>query len=131
MKRQREHPRRLARTAARIFVLLALVAGTSGVTAGTASADVLLSCPQSWSDKSWFTGTISGTNVNYRTGPHTSCTAYGQWSNVSITHHCWATGDFVNGSSQWWHVQRVGTSQQGWVHESYVSVTSSTSTMRC
>lgn len=115
----------------RVLAAAALIAGGLTAATGTSAAAASLSCPQSWSDKSWFTGTVSGTNVNYRTGPHTNCTAYGQWSNVPVDHHCWATGTFVNGSSQWWHVQRVGTSQQGWVHESYMSVTSATASMRC
>jgi hypothetical protein len=117
----------------RVLATAMLTAG--GLTAATATANAsdagILSCPQSWSDRSTFTGTISGTNVNYRTGPHLGCGSYGQWNNVSIAHHCWTTGDFVNGSSQWWHVQRVGTSQQGWVHNSYVSVTCTCESMRC
>ncbi|WP_058043585.1 hypothetical protein [Streptomyces roseifaciens] len=100
-------------------------------TATPASAATPSDCSHSWGDYSDVKTTIVGTNVNYRTGPHTSCRAVGAWSNRAIYLHCWDKGDTVAGNNKWWHVRRAGTQEMGWVSDEYVYGYHDTDWARC
>lgn len=119
---------KLLRRGAQALAVLALAVGTPAATATSAEAAV---CSTPWSNKSDYKAGISSTNVNYRSGPYTSCDPYGQWSNVQVFYHCWRYGTTVNGESVWWHVRKEGTQQQGWVLSSYLGIWTADPAWQC
>ncbi|MET8065796.1 hypothetical protein ACFYON_21225 [Micromonospora sp. NPDC005686] len=91
----------------------AVVAGT----AGPASAG----CSHSHSNvDSKFGQLFNATNVNIRTGPHTTCASlgYGQLSHT-VDFHCFASGDRVSANGHttytWTYLRDVTTGVSGWV----------------
>lgn len=130
MHRKVRHHGPLVRNGARALALLAVLAATPAVAAAPASA-AGVGCGHAWSNKSAHRAGVHGSNVNYRSGPHTTCASYGQWTNVSVYYHCWTYGDSVGGNTGWWHVRREGSQQQGWVNETYLGITGRDPAERC
>lgn len=107
--------RRIASSIAATALLAAAV--TVVLPASPASA----ACGQGWSDRSSRTAVVTGDGVRYRTGPHTSCTAYGQ-VNRGVTAYldCAAIGDSVSGRRVWWHA-RFSTGGSGFISGTYLN----------
>ena len=63
---------------------------------------------------------FNATNVNIRTGPHTTCASlgYGQLSHT-VDFHCFASGDRVTANGKttytWTYLRDVTTGVSGWV----------------
>lgn len=107
--------RRMSARLAGVTLLAAAV--TYVVPATPASA----ACGQGWSDRSRCTAGLRAGGVRYRTGPHTSCTAYGQ-VNRGVTAYldCAMGGDTVNGVAVWWHA-RLSTGGSGFISGAYLN----------
>ncbi|WP_433262063.1 hypothetical protein ACQPWR_21790 [Micromonospora vinacea] len=107
--------RRMSARLAGIALLAAAV--TYVVPATPASA----ACGQGWSDRSSRTAAVTANGVRYRTGPHTSCTAYGQVNRgVTVYLDCATRGDTVNGIAVWWHA-RFSTGGSGFISGAYLN----------
>ncbi|MEU7173595.1 hypothetical protein ABZ949_19130 [Micromonospora tulbaghiae] len=96
------------------------VASAGAVVAGTAGpASAGCSHPHSNVD-SKFGQLFNATNVNIRTGPHTTCASlgYGQLSHT-VDFHCFASGDRVSANGHttytWTYLRDVTTGVSGWV----------------
>lgn len=110
---------------AAVAVPAAVLMGATGV-ATTASAapqqqkaDVApLSCSHSHSNKDSGEGRVDATWLKRRSGPHTSCTAYGQEKDGTlIYYHCWTRGT----GGTWTYGRVAGSQKYGWFKDEYLS----------
>lgn len=77
-----------------------------------------LSCSHGHSNKDSGEGRVDADWLKRRSGPHTSCTAYGQEDRGTlIYYHCWDSG--TGGS--WTYGRVAGTNKHGWFKDSYLS----------
>jgi hypothetical protein len=101
------------------LAVTALLAGAATVALPATAAHAV--CGQGWSDKTDRTAVVTGDGVRYRTGPHVSCTAYGQVNRGTIAYlDCATVGDSVNGRRVWWHA-RFSTGGSGFISGAYLN----------
>ncbi|QLQ34996.1 hypothetical protein [Micromonospora robiginosa] len=99
--------------------LLAVAAAGVAVVGGAAPASA--SCSHSHSNiDNKFGQLFNATNVNIRSGPHTTCGSlgYGQLSH-NVDFHCFASGDRVSANGHttytWTYLRDTTTGVSGWV----------------
>ncbi|MEU4806117.1 hypothetical protein [Actinosynnema sp. NPDC023587] len=108
--------RGVAAAAALAFSAAALMTTTASAAPATGETGVSpLSCSHAHSNQDSAWGRISGSNVNYRSGPHTSCSSYGQFNNGDkIFYHCYTT---TQSDGTWTWGRKDGTDRQGWIKD--------------
>ncbi|MBB5112832.1 SH3 domain-containing protein [Micromonospora echinospora] len=109
--------RKISSIGAAVVLTVATAGAVVTATAGPASAG----CSHSHSNvDSKFGQLFNATNVNIRTGPHTTCASlgYGQL-NHNVDFHCFGSGDRVTANGKttytWTYVRNVTTGVSGWV----------------
>ncbi|SBT67686.1 hypothetical protein GA0070622_4749 [Micromonospora sediminicola] len=109
------------RKASSIGAAVVLTVAASGVAVVGAAAPASASCSHSHSNVDPKFGQLfNATNVNIRTGPHTTCGSlgYGQLSH-SVDFHCFASGDRVSANGHttytWTYLRDTTTGVSGWV----------------
>lgn len=109
--------RKISSIGAAVVLTVATAGAVVAGTAGPASAG----CSHSHSNvDSKFGQLFNATNVNIRTGPHTTCASlgYGQLSHT-VDFHCFASGDRVTANGKttytWTYLRDVTTGVSGWV----------------
>ncbi|MFJ4103221.1 hypothetical protein [Amycolatopsis japonica] len=94
-----------------------------GGVASAAPADPVqtLSCNHGHTNKDSGEGRTK-TRMRYRTGPHTTCSAYA-WvdKGTLIYYHCWTVGESIEGKRTWTWGRIAGTQKQGWFSDYYLS----------
>ncbi|MEV0678859.1 hypothetical protein AB0I60_20305 [Actinosynnema sp. NPDC050436] len=106
---------------AAVAAVLALGATTLVTTAASAAPATgetgvgALSCSHDHANRDSAWGRIQGNNVNYRSGPHTNCSSYGQFNNGDkIFYHCYTT---TQNDGTWTWGRKDGTNRQGWIKD--------------
>ncbi|MFI5836281.1 hypothetical protein ACIA5A_21660 [Micromonospora sp. NPDC051300] len=100
-------------------LVLAVAAAGVAVVGGAAPASASCSHPHSNIDNK-FGQLFNATNVNIRSGPHTTCGSlgYGQLSH-NVDFHCFASGDRVSANGHttytWTYLRDTTTGVSGWV----------------
>ncbi|GAA3762780.1 hypothetical protein [Micromonospora maritima] len=109
------------RRASSIGAAVILTVAAAGVAVVGAAAPASASCSHSHSNVDPKFGQLfNATNVNIRTGPHTTCGSlgYGQLSH-SVDFHCFASGDRVSANGHttytWTYLRDTTTGVSGWV----------------
>ncbi|MFE9957621.1 hypothetical protein [Micromonospora sp. NPDC005299] len=104
-----------------IAAAVALTAGCTGVSVVSAAGPASATCSHAHSNIDTKVGTLfNATNVNIRTGPHTTCGSlgYGQLSH-SVDFHCFTNGDRVSANGHttytWTYLKDTTTGVSGWV----------------
>lgn len=104
-----------------IAAAVTLAVGCTGVAVVSVAAPASATCSHSHSNIDVKGGSLfNASNVNIRTGPHTSCGSlgYGQLSH-SVDFHCFTNGDRVsaNGNTTytWTYLKDNTTGVSGWV----------------
>ncbi|WFE39420.1 hypothetical protein [Micromonospora sp. WMMD998] len=108
------------RKASSIGAAVVLTVAAAGVAVVGAGAPASASCSHSHSNvDNKFGQLFNATNVNIRTGPHTSCGSlgYGQLSH-GVDFHCFASGDRVSANGRttytWTYLKDTTTGVSGW-----------------
>jgi hypothetical protein len=82
---------------------------------------IAVACGTSPSTNHPQSGGFTGNSVNIRTGPHTSCTSRGLgYTTHTVTYHCYAFGDTVNGWTTWTYLTDNTTGVKGWSSDYYL-----------
>ncbi|MDG4801892.1 hypothetical protein [Micromonospora sp. WMMD980] len=109
------------RRASSIGAAIVLTVAAAGVAVVTGAAPASASCSHSHSNvDNKFGQLFNATNVNIRTGPHTTCGSlgYGQLSH-NVDFHCFASGDRVSANGHttytWTYLRDTTTGVSGWV----------------
>ncbi|WBC15041.1 hypothetical protein O7600_28940 [Micromonospora sp. WMMA1998] len=109
------------RKASSIGAAVILTVAAAGVAVVGSAAPASASCSHSHSNVDPKFGQLfNATNVNIRTGPHTTCSSrgYGQLSH-SVDFHCFASGDRVSANGHttytWTYLKDTTTGVSGWV----------------
>ncbi|NES31582.1 hypothetical protein GCE86_03685 [Micromonospora terminaliae] len=104
-----------------IAAAVTVTVGCTGVAVVTAAAPASASCSHAHSNIDTKLGTLfNASNVNIRTGPHTTCGSlgYGQLSH-SVDFHCYSNGDRVSANGHttytWTYLRDTTTGVSGWV----------------
>jgi hypothetical protein len=104
-----------------ITAAVTLAVGCTGVAVVSVAAPASASCSHSHSNIDVKGGSLfNASNVNIRTGPHTSCASlgYGQFSH-SVDFHCFASGDRASANGYttytWTYLKDNTTGVSGWV----------------
>jgi hypothetical protein len=110
----------------------ALTLGCTGVAVVSAAAPASATCSHAHSNIDTKLGTLfDATNVNIRTGPHTTCGSlgYGQPSH-SVDFHCYTNGDRVSANGHttytWTYLRDSTTGVSGWVADALLDNLGST-----
>jgi uncharacterized protein YraI len=104
-----------------LLAVPAMVIGLTLVPASPAAAQVrpLIDCTQSPSNNANVKAKFTGSGVNIRTGPGTSCTVVGSGNpGNSVTARCAK----YNGSTLWIYLKDNTTGKIGWSSSAYVSL---------
>ncbi|MCZ7438656.1 hypothetical protein O7598_19755 [Micromonospora sp. WMMC241] len=109
------------RKASSIGAAVVLAVATAGVVVVGGAAPASASCSHSHSNiDTKFGQLFNATNVNIRSGPHTTCGSlgYGQLSH-NVDFHCFASGDRVSANGHttytWTYLRDTTTGVSGWV----------------
>ncbi|MEV0005080.1 hypothetical protein AB0H28_22735 [Micromonospora sp. NPDC050980] len=109
------------RRASSIGATIALTVATAGVAVVGGAAPASASCSHYHHNVDGKFGRLfNATNVNIRTGPHTTCGSlgYGQLSH-NVDFHCFASGDRVSANGHttytWTYLKDTTTGVSGWV----------------
>jgi hypothetical protein len=104
-----------------VATAVALFVGCAGVAVVGAAAPASASCSHYHTNIDGGRGQLfNATNVNIRSGPHTSCGSlgYGQLSH-SVDFHCYTSGDRVSANGHttytWTYLKDTTTGVSGWV----------------
>ncbi|MFI7428809.1 hypothetical protein ACIBPB_17645 [Micromonospora sp. NPDC049836] len=104
-----------------IAAAVTLAAGCTGVAVVTGAAPASASCSHAHSNIDTAYGQLfNGSNVNIRSGPHTTCASagYGQLSH-NVDFHCYGSGDRVTANGHttytWTYLRDTTTGVSGWV----------------
>ncbi|MEU2614801.1 hypothetical protein ABZ570_24925 [Micromonospora sp. NPDC007271] len=104
-----------------ITTAVTLTVGFTGVAVTGATAPANASCSHSHTNIDTRSGQLfNGSNINIRSGPHTSCTSlgYGQLSH-NVDFWCYAAGDRVTANGytthSWTYLKDLTTGVSGWV----------------
>lgn len=104
---------RLAAAAVGVLSMAGVAIGALPASAATTPA---INCIQNPSTNSNNTAHFTGSNVNIRTGPSTSCTAVGEGqTNHSVTAHC------INSALTWVYLVDHTTGKKGWSSIQFVT----------
>ena len=111
---------------------VALTLGCTGVTVMSAAGPASATCSHGHSNIDTKLGSLfNATNVNIRTGPHTTCGSlgYGQLSH-SVDFHCYTNGDRVSANGHttytWTYLRDSTTGVSGWVADALLDNLGST-----
>ncbi|PXY20554.1 hypothetical protein [Prauserella flavalba] len=118
---QQHTTRRLAVLAAlsAATLMFAGVASAAAAPAETGDAVSTMSCSHSHSNKDADHGYVDADWLKRRSGPHTSCEAWGQEPRgTKIYYHCYVITD---GGDSWTWGRVAGTQKQGWFNDDYLS----------
>lgn len=102
-------------------IVAAGLVGVGGAAPAQADPIQTLSCNHGHTNKDSGEGRTK-TRMRYRTGPHTSCSAYA-WvdKGTLIYYHCYTRGENINGTNSWTWGRIAGTQKQGWFSDYYLS----------
>jgi hypothetical protein len=108
------------RKASSIAAAVTLTVGCTGVALVSAAGPASATCSHSHSNIDTKFGTLfNASNVNIRSGPHTTCGSlgYGQLSH-SVDFHCYTNGDKVSANGHttytWTYLKDTTTGVSGW-----------------